>query len=63
MFSREDYGQQSAHKQIGIGSDGRAVPHEHKVEYNANGQPIGKYYRELDKDGNAVGSWINDKKK
>ncbi|MEQ4925531.1 hypothetical protein [Proteus hauseri] len=62
-FSREDYGQQSAHKQIGIGKDGRAEPHEHKYEYNDKGLPIGKYYRKIDQNGKPIGEWINDKKK
>ncbi len=58
----EDYGQQSTHKQIGLGADGRAEPHEHKFEYNDKGQPIGKYYRQIDKNGKPVGKWISEKK-
>jgi hypothetical protein len=63
MFSREDYGQLNPHKEIKLGSDGRAEPHEHKIIYNNKGQPVGKYYRKIDKNGKPTGSWINDKKK
>ncbi|KAA5570749.1 hypothetical protein FA524_04215 [Pseudomonas aeruginosa] len=34
VVSREDCGQQRAHGSLGCGSDGRAAPHEHKIEYN-----------------------------
>ncbi|EOI3469348.1 hemagglutinin repeat-containing protein [Cronobacter turicensis] len=61
MFSREDYGQQRTHGTLGYDSNGKVPPHEHKVEYNANGQPIGKYYRELDLNGKAIGKWISEK--
>ncbi|MGG7448523.1 VENN motif pre-toxin domain-containing protein [Kosakonia oryzendophytica] len=61
MFSREDYGQQRTHGTLGYDSNGNVPPHEHKVEYNANGQPIGKYYRELDQNGNVVGGWVSEK--
>jgi filamentous hemagglutinin len=61
MFSREDYGQQRTHGTLGYDSDGKVPPHEHKIEYNPDGKPIGKYYRELDHNGNAVGPWMHDK--
>ena len=59
MFSREDYGQQRKHGQLGRGPDGRSVPHEHRVDWSDQG-PIGKSYRELDITGKPVGSWINE---
>lgn len=61
MFSREDYGQQRTHGSLGYDVNGKAPPHEHKIEYKVNGQPTGKYYREIDKNGNAVGAWISEK--
>ncbi|EGU4502649.1 hypothetical protein HVC08_002266 [Salmonella enterica] len=61
MFSREDYGQQRTHGSLGYDVNGKVPPHEHKVEYNANGQPIGKYYREMDKNGKPVGPWVSEK--
>lgn len=59
MFSREDYGQQRTHGQLGRGADGRSVPHEHRVDWSDQG-PIGKRYRELDSRGQPVGPWINE---
>ncbi|MDH5180069.1 MAG: RHS repeat protein [Gammaproteobacteria bacterium] len=59
MFSREDYGQQRTHGQLGRGPDGRSVPHEHRVDYSDKG-PIGKRYRELDSRGKPVGPWYSD---
>jgi hypothetical protein len=59
MFSREDYGQQRTHGQLGRGADGRSVPHEHGVDWSDRG-PIGKKYRELDSSGKPVGPWINE---
>ncbi len=55
MFSREDYGQQRTHGSLGYDANGKVPPHEHKIEYNSKGQPVGKYYREIDNNGNAVG--------
>ena len=63
MFSREDYGQLNPHKEIKLGPDGRAEAHEHKIMYNNQGKPIGKYYRKIDKNGKPLGEWINDKNK
>ncbi|QRU97035.1 DUF637 domain-containing protein [Pseudomonas protegens] len=60
-FSREDYGQQRSHGSLGYGVDGRAVPHEHKIEYNSRGFVDKQYYREIDADGKPVGAWIIDK--
>ena len=59
MFSREDYGQRRTHGQLGLGPDGRSVPHEHGVDWSDRG-PIGKKYRELDSKGKPAGSWINE---
>lgn len=59
MFSREDYGQQRTHGQLGRGADGRSVPHEHGVDWSDQG-PIGKKYRELNSSGKPVGPWINE---
>lgn len=58
-FSREDYGQQRTHGQLGVGSDGRSVPHEHRVDYSDQGV-IGKFYRELSESGVPVGNWIKE---
>ncbi|SCC34099.1 RHS repeat-associated core domain-containing protein, partial [Gilliamella intestini] len=60
-FSREDYGQIHPHGQIGLGPDGRVVPHEHKITYNDKGYVTGKYYRKLDSNGKPIGEWIKDK--
>lgn len=62
MFSREDYGQQKTHGQLGYDSNGKVPPHEHKFTYNERGYADKKYYREVDKDGKSVGPWIEDKK-
>jgi filamentous hemagglutinin len=59
MFSREDYGQQRTHMQLGKGADGRSVPHEHGVLWSEKG-PIGKQYRELNGSGKPVGDWIKE---
>ncbi|MBG3039712.1 VENN motif pre-toxin domain-containing protein, partial [Proteus mirabilis] len=61
MFSREDYGQQRTHGSLGYDANGKVPPHEHKIEYNSKGQPVGKYYREIDNNGNAVGDWVKEK--
>ncbi|HBC5914662.1 TPA: hypothetical protein KEY36_001195 [Proteus mirabilis] len=61
MFSRENYGQQRTHGSLGYGANGKVPPHEHKIEYNSKGQPVGKYYREIDNNGNAVGDWVKEK--
>ena len=63
-FSREDYGQLTPHGQMGIGSDGRVVPHEHKqtyYNYNGNIYKGKRFYRRIDKDGKPIGDWILDK--
>ncbi|WP_237683134.1 two-partner secretion domain-containing protein [Pseudomonas sp. B14(2022)] len=60
-FSREDYGQQRSHGSLGYATDGRAVPHEHKIEYNDRGFVDKQYYREVSADGKVVGPWILDK--
>ena len=61
MLSREDYGQQRTHSQLGRGADGRSVPHEHGVDWDPNGRgPIGTRYRELGSRGEPVGPWIKD---
>ena len=63
-FSREDYGQLTPHGQMGIGSDGRVVPHEHKQtyhNYNGNIYKGKRFYRRIDKDGKPIGDWILDK--
>jgi RHS repeat-associated protein len=59
IFSREDYGQQRTHGQLGLGPDGKSVPHEHRVHWSDQG-PIGKSYRQLDNNGKPVGPWINE---
>lgn len=61
MFSREDYGQQRTHGSLGYDSNGKIPPHEHKATYNDRGYLDKKYYREIDKDGKAVGPWIPEK--
>ncbi|ENN8378964.1 hemagglutinin repeat-containing protein, partial [Providencia rettgeri] len=61
-FSREDYGQQKTHGQLGYDSNGKVPPHEHKISYNERGYVDKKYYREIDKNGKPVGPWIEDKK-
>lgn len=37
------------------------LPHEHKATYNDRGYLDKKYYREIDKNGKAVGPWIPEK--
>lgn len=61
-FSREDYGQQKTHGQLGYDSNGKVPPHEHKISYNERGYVDKQYYREIDKNGKPVGPWIEDKK-
>lgn len=46
-FSREDYGLQKAHVQLGFDNDGKVPPHEHKITYNNSGYVEGTYYRKL----------------
>ncbi|WP_294954092.1 VENN motif pre-toxin domain-containing protein [uncultured Gilliamella sp.] len=60
-FSREDYGQIHPHGQMGLGSDGRVVPHEHKITYNDKGFVTGRYYRKLSSNGKPIGDWIKEK--
>lgn len=60
-FSREDYGQQRSHGSLGYATDGRAVPHEHKIEYNSRGFVDKPYYREVSAYGKVVGPWILDR--
>uniref|UniRef100_UPI0020C6486E RHS repeat-associated core domain-containing protein n=1 Tax=Pectobacterium polaris TaxID=2042057 RepID=UPI0020C6486E len=60
-FSREDYGQQRTHDLLGYDANGKVPPHEHRITYNDRGYVDKKHYRELDKDGKAVGPWILDK--
>ncbi|WP_313276304.1 hemagglutinin repeat-containing protein [Kosakonia cowanii] len=60
-FSREDFGQQKTHGQLGYDSNGKVPPHEHKISYNERGYVDKKYYREIDKNGKPVGPWIEDK--
>ena len=60
-FSREDYGQQRTHGSLGYDSNGKVPPHEHKITYNERGFMDKKYYREIDKNGKAVGPWILEK--
>lgn len=62
MFSREDYGQQKTHAQLGYDSNGKVPPHGHKITYNANGYVDKQYYREINQNGKPVGSWIEDKR-
>lgn len=45
---------------MGIASNGRVVPHEHKITYNDKGFVTGRYYRQLDSNGKAVGQWIKE---
>lgn len=52
-FSREDYGQQRGHGDLDA-----STPHEHRPCFNDLGQPMGKYYRELDANGKPIGPWI-----
>ncbi|MEQ5288393.1 VENN motif pre-toxin domain-containing protein, partial [Providencia huaxiensis] len=61
-FSREDYGQQKTHGQLGYDANGKVPPHEHKINYNDRGYVDKRYYREIDKNGKPVGPWIEDKK-
>ncbi|HDF2329268.1 TPA: hemagglutinin repeat-containing protein [Morganella morganii] len=61
-FSREDFGQQKTHGQLGYDSNGKVPPHEHKISYNERGYVDKKYYREIDKNGKPVGPWIEEKK-
>ncbi|CUI43499.1 hemagglutinin repeat-containing protein [Achromobacter xylosoxidans] len=61
-FSREDYGQQKTHGELGYDENGRVPPHEHRIIYNERGYVDKKYYRELDVNGNPVGSWVLDGK-
>ncbi|MCX8619148.1 hypothetical protein J3U42_12190, partial [Gilliamella sp. B2923] len=60
-FSREDYGQIHPHGQMELGSDGRVVPHEHKITYNDKGFVTGRYYRKLSSNGKPIGDWIKEK--
>lgn len=57
-FSREYYGQQRTHGSLGYDSNGKVPPHEHKITYNERGFMDKIYYREIDKNGKAVGPWI-----
>ncbi|PIT52080.1 hypothetical protein BHC44_07475 [Snodgrassella alvi] len=61
-FSREDYGQQKTHGQLGYDSNGKVPPHEHKITYNERGYVDKHFYRKLDANGKPVGPWIVDKK-
>lgn len=61
-FSREDYGQQKTHGQLGYDINGKVPPHEHKITYNERGYTDKKYYREIDQNGKAVGPWIIEEK-
>ncbi|GKX57435.1 hypothetical protein SOASR030_35470 [Leminorella grimontii] len=61
-FSREDYGQQKTHGQLGYDENNKVPPHEHKITYNDRGYVDKQYYRKMDKDGKAIGPWIEDKK-
>jgi uncharacterized protein YwbE len=56
-FARQDYGQLTPHKTIGLGPDGRAMPHEHMTTFGDLG-PIGKFYRAIDQNGTPIGPWI-----
>jgi len=56
-----DYGQQRTHGSLGYDSNGKVPTHEHKVTYNERGYLDKKYYREIDKNGKAVGPWISEK--
>lgn len=61
-FSREDYGQQSTHRPLGVREDGRSVAHEHRFDYNERGFPIKQdVVRELSEDGTPIGPWIRNK--
>ena len=63
-FSREDFGQQRIHGNLGFDNNGKVVPHEHKQTYKSHNGNIYKdksYYRQIDKNGKPVGPWILDK--
>ncbi|QXF32710.1 hypothetical protein CE143_05625 [Photorhabdus luminescens] len=60
-FSREDYGQQRTHGELGYDEKGKVPPHEHKITYNDRGFVDKRYYRKIDKDGKAMGSWVPEK--
>ncbi|MES2824407.1 MAG: RHS repeat-associated core domain-containing protein [Pseudomonadota bacterium] len=59
-FSREDYGQQNPHApHVGMGSDGRAVPHEHRWNYNDYGLDKSQSaVRLLDPNGIPMSDWF-----
>jgi co-chaperonin GroES (HSP10) len=58
-FSREDYGQLKPHGEMGIGPDGKVVPHEHLQNFSNMG-PTDSYYRQLDPNGKPIGPWFED---
>lgn len=60
-FSREDYGQQKTHAQLGHDSNGKISPCEYKITHNEQWVMDKTYYREIDKNGKAVGPWILEK--
>ncbi|AWH87791.1 VENN motif pre-toxin domain-containing protein [Limnobaculum parvum] len=57
-FSREDYGQQKTHGQLGYNTDGSVPPHEHTITYSERGFVDTRQYRLIDSNGKAVGPWI-----